>query len=572
MYLLVGELGLRCGGSRGELLFPPSGIAVAAPLIYGLRVWPGVFAGAWLLGMTTVNAPLLVGITAMGNTLEGMAVAWFINHHAGGARFYEQPVSIVKFVLLAGVLSPLLCPPFGLGEFSLRSLMFWTLDPATLRVWWLGETTSVLVLTPLLAVWATRFRVTWNLAQSAEYTALMVLLLLVNVGVFAILPPAWAQGFLLPYLCLPFPLWAALRFGPGATTIAISVQALVSLWGTLHGFGLFAWTTPDKALMAYQGFTSFNAVMGLLVAAVVWQREEMKLTLQRAYGELEQRVMERTRDLSMEVEVRKKVEVTLAQTLTCVEQRVKERTAELSEANQRLEQENRQRRSAEEALSRVLQRLIDAQETERRRLARELHDEMGPDLTALKLGLQNAARARTQPQPVPPPLTHLEELTDRIMHNVHRMAWELRPPALDDLGLVPALQRFTEEWSARTGIAVGLHNFAPHAVRLPARIETALYRITQEALTNVLKHSKAQRVSVLLDRQPQRVSLIVEDNGQGFEADEYLSRPSPNGGMGLVGMQERVSSVGGTLQIESARNAGATLYVRIPLNEPLLEA
>jgi len=371
LYFFLGYLGLLYRQPEAALVFPPAGIAVAAPLIFGFRVWPGVFLGAWFLGLTAGNDPLTVTVVAMGETLEGLGAAWLINRYAGGARFYERPGHIIRFVLLAGVLSPLLCPPFGIASTSVRSLAFWVHEPLTLAVWWLGEMTSVLVLTPLLVLMGANWRAGWKAARAAEFVVLLLLLTAVSVAVFTDLPPVWAQSYLLPYLCLPFPLWAALRFGPRATTIATGAQALVALWGTLRGYGLFAWSAPDKALMAYQGFTAFNAVMGLIVAAVVQQREEARRDLECVNADLELKVGQRTQELSAEIEVRKEAEAGLAKARDELELRVQDRTAELTQANQSLGIENGQRRRAEEALSRVLQRLIDAQETERCRISRE---------------------------------------------------------------------------------------------------------------------------------------------------------------------------------------------------------
>jgi len=197
---------------------------------------------------------------------------------------------------------------------------------------------------------------------------------------------------------------------------------------------------------------------------------------------------------------------------------------------------------------------------------------MGQNLNALKLGLKMVRNGEVRPSLAPTSLSQLEELTDRLLDNVHRLAWELRSPALDDLGLAPALQRYCEQWSARTGILVDFQDLALQSARLPAAIETALYRVTQEALTNVVKHAKASRVSLLLNRRPDYVSLIVEDDGRGFDESEILEPPSPDGRMGLVGMRERVASAGGTLQIESSVGAGTALYVRIPLNARLPRA
>lgn len=157
------------------------------------------------------------------------------------------------------------------------------------------------------------------------------------------------------------------------------------------------------------------------------------------------------------------------------------------------------------------------------------------------------------------------------MLNVHRLAWELRPQVLDDLGLNLALRRLADDWSQTTGVPVDLHtgdDLDTH--RLPPEFETTLYRVAQEALTNVARHAKAKRVSVLLERRPGYVSLIVEDDGRGYDAQGVTSAPAGPGKLGLLGMQERVRLAGGTLAIESSPGAGATVFARLPL-EPRAE-
>ena len=163
-------------------------------------------------------------------------------------------------------------------------------------------------------------------------------------------------------------------------------------------------------------------------------------------------------------------------------------------------------------------------------------------------------------------LGKLEKLAEGLMRDIHRLAWELRPSVLDDLGLERALQRLTEEWSQTTGVPVDFHTGGDlETRRLPHELETTLYRIAQEALTNVARHAQAKRVSVLLERRPGYVSLIVEDDGRGFDAPGTPAAPAGAGRLGLLGMQERARLAGGTLTIESAPGAGATVFARLPL-------
>jgi signal transduction histidine kinase len=206
----------------------------------------------------------------------------------------------------------------------------------------------------------------------------------------------------------------------------------------------------------------------------------------------------------------------------------------------------------------ALRRVVAAQELERRRLARELHDETGQALTSILLGLKAAENAGG-PAEMRSAIGSLRELVVETLHDVRRLAVELRPRALDDFGLVPALERLTETFAEQTGIEVGFEH-GLGADRLPGDIETALYRIVQEALTNVVKHAGARRVSVVLSLRDGTVTTVIEDDGRGFEAGG-----SDDAGLGLVGMRERLGLLNGTLAVESAESTGTTIVAAVPL-------
>jgi signal transduction histidine kinase len=213
------------------------------------------------------------------------------------------------------------------------------------------------------------------------------------------------------------------------------------------------------------------------------------------------------------------------------------------------------RRVEREALLRV----VTAQEAERRRLARELHDETGQALTSILLGLRAVEEAHGEAD-MRDALASVRELVRSTLQDVRRLAVELRPSALDDFSLVPALERLTSSFATQTGIDVDLEATLPGA-RLPSEVETALYRLVQEALTNVVKHARASRVSVVLTRKGDAVSVVVEDDGVGFEAARARSE-----GLGLVGMRERVALLGGRLAIESRPGAGTTFVAEVPVS------
>ena len=207
----------------------------------------------------------------------------------------------------------------------------------------------------------------------------------------------------------------------------------------------------------------------------------------------------------------------------------------------------------------AFRRVVAAQELERRRLARELHDETGQALTSILLGLK-ALEDSVEGDEARTGVAGLRELVVATLQDVRRLAVELRPKVLDDFGLVPALERLTESFADQTGLDVRFQT-GLGAERLPAEVETALYRIVQESLTNIVKHAHARVVSIVLARKPDSVALVIEDDGRGFNPDE-----TREGGFGLEGMRERAAILAGKLQIESRAGAGTTIVVEVPLS------
>jgi signal transduction histidine kinase len=212
------------------------------------------------------------------------------------------------------------------------------------------------------------------------------------------------------------------------------------------------------------------------------------------------------------------------------------------------------RRVARDALRRV----VAGQEVERRRLARELHDETGQALTSILLGLRAVDDAGTRDD-VAKAVAELRELVVATLQDVRRLAVQLRPKALDDFGLVPALERLAQTFSESSGISVELEATVGDA-RLPTEVETTVYRIVQETLTNVVKHAQATEVSILLVRREGLLTAVLEDNGTGFDADAV--KPDS---LGLEGMRERVALHDGRLTIETAPGSGTTLRIEVPL-------
>jgi signal transduction histidine kinase len=216
-------------------------------------------------------------------------------------------------------------------------------------------------------------------------------------------------------------------------------------------------------------------------------------------------------------------------------------------------------------LERLSARLMRAQEEERARLSRELHDEIGQALTAMSINL--AEIEKRLPAELAPSirerLAETSALIDQTSQRISALALDLRPTLLDDLGLVPATRWYVNRYADRTGIDVQME-VAGLGQRLDPEVETALYRVLQEALTNVARHADATRVRLHLECKDRLVMALIEDNGCGFETAEQIEDVSERGA-GLVGMQERVTLLGGRLTIQSSRDKGTRLLVEIPL-------
>lgn len=223
-----------------------------------------------------------------------------------------------------------------------------------------------------------------------------------------------------------------------------------------------------------------------------------------------------------------------------------------------------ERKRAEVVRQQLLARLISVQEDERRRIARELHDGAGQSLTSLLLGL-HMIEAMPMPEGTQGRIREVREISARTLGEIKRLALGLRPSVLDDLGLEAALRRLTDEFGQMHGIRMQFHANGLDSTRLRASDEMAIYRIIQEALTNVAKHAEAKTVSIILNGASSNMQVIVEDDGIGFDMASVLQSAGERNHLGLHGMQERATLLNGSVAIESSPGQGTTIYVKVPL-------
>ena len=261
------------------------------------------------------------------------------------------------------------------------------------------------------------------------------------------------------------------------------------------------------------------------------------------------------------------------------------RSADLVDSNRQLKQEIAQRRTVEESLrkserhyselleqSDLLQaqlrhlsrQLLLAQEEERKKISRELHDEIAQTLTGINVRLAALKTEATRnTKGLQQKISSTQRMVEKSVDIVHRFARELRPTVLDDLGLIPALHSFVKIFSKQTGVHVRLTVYAG-VEQLDNIKRTVLYRVAQEALTNVARHAHASRVDVTIQKLPRNVGVTIKDNGKSFQVERVLHAKT-NKRLGLLGMRERVEMVGGRLRIESAPGTGTTIHAEIPL-------
>ncbi|HEX4649116.1 MAG TPA: MASE1 domain-containing protein [Steroidobacteraceae bacterium] len=283
IYFAAAKLGLAFAlvHPSASAIWPAAGIALAAFLLFGWGVWPAVFLGAFLANLTTHGSFTTSLCIGAGNTLEGLVGALLVNRYAHGRTFYIRPRDIVSFAGLAALLSTMVSPTVGLTSLVVAGFAPWADYGRIWVTWWLGDAAGVLVVAPVLVLWASVPQLPEDRSWRIEGAALLIALSIVSVIVFGAIPVAGSEHGPAEFLCVPFLFWAAFRLGRRAVATCLLVLTLIAIAGTLRGAGPFARGPPNESLLLLQAFLAVQAITMLAAAAVVWQLREAQESLRR---------------------------------------------------------------------------------------------------------------------------------------------------------------------------------------------------------------------------------------------------------------------------------------------------
>ncbi len=296
IYFIAGKLALRLAflHASASPVWPPAGIALAALLVLGFRVWPAIFVGAFLVNLTTLGNILTSLGIASGNTLEALCGAWLVNRFAGGARVFGRPQDVFKFAL-AALVSTTVSPTFGVSSLAVGGFAQWSSYWPIWLTWWLGDASGVLVIAPLLLLWSVpATQRTWNQKQVLEVSVLLLLLVVLAETVFGGWLPISARNYPISFICGPIVIWTAFRFTPRETATGIFILSAIAIWGTLHGFGPFILQSENQSLLMLQSWTAALTITAMGIAAAITERNRTQVALEQQKDAVE--AANRTKD------------------------------------------------------------------------------------------------------------------------------------------------------------------------------------------------------------------------------------------------------------------------------------
>jgi diguanylate cyclase (GGDEF)-like protein len=277
-YILVAKLSLRLATVHPSAspVWPPTGIAIAALLALGLRFWPAIFMGAFVVNLTTAGSVLTSAGIATGNTLEAVLASVLVLRFASGKHAFDRSWDILRFALLAGVLSTAVAATFGLTSLALGGFAPWNQYGLIWRTWWLGDAAGALIFTPFVLLWGANPSLKWTKRQFVE-AGVMLFSLVTTAGiVFGVFFHARVSGDPWTFLCTPFLVWTAFRFGQRESSAAICLLSAIAVVGTVQGRGPFVRESSNDSLLLLQSFLGVMALMTLIFGAEATERRSQE--------------------------------------------------------------------------------------------------------------------------------------------------------------------------------------------------------------------------------------------------------------------------------------------------------
>ena len=510
-------------------LWPPNAILFAALILSKPRSW-------WFLLLAAFPAHVLVQLNA--DIPASMILCWFVSNctealfSASLLRYLTKSelrfdnTQHVSIFILVSLLGPFLSSFLDAAFVMLNHFgdsPYW----AVFRLRFFSNVLACLTLVPLIVIWGRggfpSFRRTFW--KGLEVGALGAGLLSVGLISLRVRSAGQQTRPALLYLPLPLLLWAAIRFGPRGTSAALVIVSIFEIWGAIHGFGPFATQSAEMNALSVQMFLILASLPLMFLAALIKERE-------------------RAQELAVQKEQRLELALDSAH----------QASRALSESQEKLHQSHNQ-------IRKLLGRLIDVQEAERRRISRELHDDLNQKIATLSINISKLKR--NVPMPDGPLISELEQLRETasgLTNEVRRLSHQLHPAVLEHLGLVKAIESYIASFAEEEQIDVRF-SAELHDERIPFQTSICLYRIAVEALRNVARHSGARSAVVSLKRNSDGVELCVSDSGSGFDVEKFRQ----DGGLGLISIEERLRLLQGGCEIFSTPGRGTMLVAKVPL-------
>ena len=578
------------------------------------KIWP-VILPAGLIGFLLYDlqggAPThAIAWLVLSNAVEVLTAAWCLRIAFDGVPRLNSVKAFAKYSFYAVFLAPFVGAFFGALSSSGN---YW----ATWKVAFFSEALGFLTLMPAILGWASEIPL-WAKKPLAHYVeAIALLIALIVLGQLAFATPLGSTLPTLLYSLVPLLIWCTLRFGSTGVSTSMIAIAFVSIWGAIHDRGPFTGPGPFIDTSSLQLFLFFTAAPFMALAALVEETNDVEQALRQRDAELNeaQRMAQtgswrwdpRTDAVTWSAElyrlsgcnpklpapsfkeheqfftpeswerlkqgVEKAIRTKIPYELDLEAKRLDGSRLWLTSRGEAVvdasghpiylrgtTQDITDRKLSEDALMTMSGRLITAQEEERTRIARELHDDLSQRMAVLQIGLEQFKQGMPDISPKALQQLHtIAEAAREVSSDIHSLSYQLHPARLELLGLVASLKGFCKEFSTQHNMDVQFRH-ANISGQIPKDVTLCLYRITQEALQNVVKHSQSTEAEVELSGHSTEIELCISDSGRGFDVESAKRAP----GLGLVSIRERLRLVGGHLSIESAPSQGTSIRVRVP--------